>query len=404
MKKVIYIIAVILLTTTSCTDWTENNFPGYLDNKATLNPTESVVVLGKVEIDAIVKLMKAEVVKLTGTDSVALVNLTNALNNSRQFPTSVDARLWIPKYLKSVYQPANGKLSIDPGSEIVTEYRLFTNIDVAKANILDTLKTADYAAMGTATGYPGKFNNFDATMNHTDYLLTFLTQKYPYAKAGVQVALTYKFYTGSGVSYKTPDFTDIFVKTTTGWVVKPVQDRFKMLADRSWEYVNTLILSETFLDGGLEPFVVYNLKGEGNGTEGFWHYDAKYGAKMTEYWGGANHEGDDWLVSPKLDLSERKVARVVFKAVANFWGTTDDIEIYASSTYVDGSNPDVANWKELTGFVYSLKNYTFYDYQCSLTAYTGKPNVHIAFRYRSTATAAGTAEVTNVIVEAIEVK
>lgn len=394
-------MTIVLLITTSCKDWTESNFPGYLDKETVLAPSESVVTLGNVEIDAIVKMMNTEVTKKTGADSIALVNLSKALANSRQFPTMEDARLWIPKYFASIYKPSNGKLSLDPGSEIVAEYRLFTNEEAAKANILDTLKTADYDAMGTATGFPGKYDNFDASMKHVEYLVTFLTQKYPYAKNGVKVALTYKFYTGSGVSYGTPNFTEIFIKTDNGWTVQPLQDRFKMLPDRSWEYVNTLILSETFLDGGLDPFVVYNLVGEGNGTEGFWHYDAKYGAKMTEYWAGANHEGDDWLVSPKLDLSERSVARVVFKAVANFWGTTDDMEIYASDSYVDGTNPDPADWKELTGFVYSQKNYTFYDYQCSLDSYCGKPNVHIAFRYRSTGSAAGTMEVNNLIIEAV---
>lgn len=393
-----------MLATTSCKDWNESNFPGYLDEKGTLSPTESIVTLGNVEIDAIVKMMNNEVKELTGADSIALLNSAKALANSRQFPSVESARLWIPKYFASIYQPSNGKLSLDPGSEIVVEYRLFTNADAVKANILDTLKTADYDAMGTASGFPGKYDNFDATMKHTEYLVTFLAQKYPYAKSGVKVALTYKFYTGSGVSYGTPNFTEIFVKTENGWAVQLLQDRFKMLDNRTWEYVNTLILAETFLDGGLEPFVVYNLLGTGNGTEGFWHYDAKYGAKMTEYWGSANHEGDDWLVSPKLDLSDRNVARVVFKAVANFWGGTDDMEIYASDTYVDGNSPDVANWKELSGFVYSQKSYTFYDYQCSLNDYCGKPNVHVAFRYRSTSAAAGTMELTNLIIEAVPAK
>lgn len=393
-----------MLGTTSCKDWNEINFPGYLDNKETLKPSESVVELGKVEIDAIIKLMKTEAIKLTGADSLTLVNLYKALDNSRQFPTVEDARFWIPKYFATVYQPSNGKLSLDPGSEIVAEYRLFTNPTAAKANILDTLKTTDYAAMGTTSGFPGKYNNFDVSMKHDEYISVFLDRKYPYAKNGIKVAITYKFFTGQGVSYGTVNCTDVFIKTEEGWVAQPLQDRFKMLPNRTWEYINTLILSETFLDGGIDPFVMYNLLGEGNGTEGFWHYDSKYGAKMTEYWGGANHEGEDWLISPKLDLSDRNVARVVFKAVANFWGTTDDMEIYASDSYVDGTIPDVTKWKELTGFNYSKKDYTFYDYQCSLNDYCGKANVHIAFRYRSTAGAAGTLEVKDLIVEAIAVQ
>ncbi|MDR0547456.1 MAG: choice-of-anchor J domain-containing protein [Dysgonamonadaceae bacterium] len=396
MKKIFYTIAVALLVMTSCQDWNESNFPGYLDDKSELNPVDSVITLGKTEIAAIVKMMQDKEETLTGSDSTALSNLAKALKNSEMFPTTDDAHLWITNYFYSVFQPANGKLSIDPGSEIVAEYRLFANPDSLKADIRYTLVDEDYDAMGTASGYPGRYHNFDAKMGHTEYLTTFLAQKYPYAKTGVKIALTYQFYTES--SYGTKAFTEVFIKTENGWAVQSLQDRFKMLPNRSWEYVNTLILAKTFLDGGLAPFVAYDV--DGNGVN--WTYDATYGAKMTEYASGANHAGEDWLVSPAMDFSERNVARVVFESAARYQ-TADQLSVYVSTTYTDGATPDVAAWTRLNITVPDNRNWTFVKYQLSLDAVCGQPNVHIAFRYISTDSAAGTWEVKNLIVEAVPV-
>ena len=399
MKKIFYTMAAALLIMTSCTDWNESNFPGYLDDKGTLNPTESVVALSAANINAIVAQMQAEEKTLTGADSTALSNLAKALKNSGMFPSADDAHWWVAKYLQSIYQPANGKLSIDPGSEIVAEYRVFANPDSVKADIRYTLAVEDYDAMGTASGYPGRYDNFDATMGHTEYLITFLAQKqeYAYAKAGVKVALTYKFYTGS--SYGTKDFTEVFIRTENGWVVQPIQNRFKMRPDRTWEYINTLILAETFLDGDLAPFAAYDV--DGNGVN--WTYDAVYGAKMTEYTGGANHAGEDWLVSPAMDLSERTVARILFESVARYQ-SENQLGIYVSTTYTDGATPNVADWTRLNFNVPDNGNWTFVKYQFGLNDVCGRPNVHIAFRYTSTDSAAGTWEVKNLIIEAVPVE
>ncbi len=58
---------------------------------------------------------------------------------------------------------------------------------------------SDYRAMGTESGRPGRYDNFDANMDIDLYLTTFLKQKYPYTAAGKTAEVTYKYY-ASGVT------------------------------------------------------------------------------------------------------------------------------------------------------------------------------------------------------------
>jgi len=61
------------------------------------------------------------------------------------------------------------------------------------------LSTSDYDSMGTASGQPGKYNNFSNTTVPEDYLPTFLNTKNPYALEEDTIILTYKYYAGSTV-------------------------------------------------------------------------------------------------------------------------------------------------------------------------------------------------------------
>lgn len=56
------------------------------------------------------------------------------------------------------------------------------------------LVNADYETMGTGSGDPGKYHNFDATMDLNFYLTTFAKQKFPYSKKDATLKLTYNFY------------------------------------------------------------------------------------------------------------------------------------------------------------------------------------------------------------------
>ncbi len=59
-----------------------------------------------------------------------------------------------------------------------------------------SLTSGDYDSMGTSYGQPGKYNNFDSSMNIDDYISTFLGIKYPYASDGDNIDVLYKYYSG----------------------------------------------------------------------------------------------------------------------------------------------------------------------------------------------------------------
>ena len=60
-----------------------------------------------------------------------------------------------------------------------------------------TLTKEDYDSMGTESGQPGKYDNFDANMDVDFYLPIFLKENFPYwAAEGTTCKVTYKFYSG----------------------------------------------------------------------------------------------------------------------------------------------------------------------------------------------------------------
>lgn len=60
-----------------------------------------------------------------------------------------------------------------------------------------TLAKEDYDSMGTESGQPGKYDNFDANMDVDFYLPIFLKENFPYwAAEGTTCKVTYKFYSG----------------------------------------------------------------------------------------------------------------------------------------------------------------------------------------------------------------
>lgn len=57
-----------------------------------------------------------------------------------------------------------------------------------------TLQKDDYDAMGTESGYPGKYDNFDSNMDPDFFLPRYLSIKYMYEKEGTVIEIIYKYY------------------------------------------------------------------------------------------------------------------------------------------------------------------------------------------------------------------
>ena len=145
-----------------------------------------------------------------------------------------------------------------------------------------------------------------------------------------------------------------------------------------------------------------------NGWTGFsvigaevWVHSATFGnpggmAKMSGF-ATTNKANEDWLISPVQDLSSLSTATLSFDNAYKFAG--DPIVAMISNNYVSG-DPTAAGvtWTALTANL-SLGNYVYVNSgPININAFTGagNTNVHIAFKYTSSTTAASTWEIDNV--------
>jgi hypothetical protein len=135
-----------------------------------------------------------------------------------------------------------------------------------------------------------------------------------------------------------------------------------------------------------------------------WTYSSTFGnpggmAKMSGYAGG-NNVNEDWLISPKQDLSSITTGAILsFDNAYKFTG--DPLVVLISNNYSGTGSPNAAGvtWTTLTGAVLSSGNYVYANSgNLDITGFTGSgnSNVYIAFKYTSSASAASTWEVDNV--------
>ncbi len=162
---------------------------------------------------------------------------------------------------------------------------------------------------------------------------------------------------------------------------------------------STIILNEPFASslGGFTQFSV-------SGAE-LWHwatYTPSTYAAMSGYSGGVNNANEDWLISPSLDFTSFSSIILKFSSAMKFATIADNsLKFFISSDYTSG-DPTTATWTEFT--VANLPagiNWTFVpsgDIDLSATGVTGS-NVHIAFKYTSTASVSASWELTNIVIK-----
>ena len=125
-------------------------------------------------------------------------------------------------------------------------------------------------------------------------------------------------------------------------------------------------------------------------------YQSDHYMKATSYSGGANHDAESWLISPKFNIASASNPVLTFAQVINaYFGTlADEAMVYAKK--------DGGEWTKLT-ITYPAKpasGYTkFTDADANVTvslANFKSANTQIAFVYKGTATKSGTWEVKDV--------
>ncbi|MDO4320644.1 MAG: DUF5689 domain-containing protein [Bacteroidales bacterium] len=137
----------------------------------------------------------------------------------------------------------------------------------------------------------------------------------------------------------------------------------------------------------------------GEGLSYVWSVDAKYGLKASAFAGGSSKPSDSWAVSPVIDLTGHKGAKLNFSHCVNKFGSIDDVKTQATL----GVRVDGGEWESVAIPQYSGNdNWDFVDSgEIDLAKYDGK-KIHIGFHYVSTAASAGTWEIKNVKLTAVK--
>ena len=129
-----------------------------------------------------------------------------------------------------------------------------------------------------------------------------------------------------------------------------------------------------------------------------WTLDATHGnpggcAKISGFANSVNNENEDWLISPKIDLTSVSTGALYFDNTKNYTG--NDLELYVSKNYSGTGSPAVATWTQLS-FVKSAGSWNYVSSgKIDLSGYNGS-NIYIAFKYTSTTSASSTWELDNV--------
>ncbi len=121
-----------------------------------------------------------------------------------------------------------------------------------------------------------------------------------------------------------------------------------------------------------------------------WARDNRYGMKASAYVNGTSLAADSWLISPSIDLTALSGAELTFMHTGRYFSDMgQEATLWVSTN--DGSD-----WAPLEINAYmSGEDWTFVRNTTSLASYCGSV-IRIAFRYRSTTTAAPTWEISEV--------
>ena len=155
------------------------------------------------------------------------------------------------------------------------------------------------------------------------------------------------------------------------------------------EIVKTLPYEEAFTSNQGE-FTIDNVSlPEAVAT--IWSFDSEHGAKATAYINKTNYASESWLVSPQIDLTGVSVAEITFDQCVNKYMAEGDGTLWIKKVGDEGYTQIANTYPTInTGATWS----SFEEKTIDLSEYVGNKIV-FAFKYISTASAAGTWEIKN---------
>ncbi|WP_177601257.1 choice-of-anchor J domain-containing protein [uncultured Phocaeicola sp.] len=229
----------------------------------------------------------------------------------------------------------------------------------------------------------------------------YLTQKFPYAVKGEQVAVVYK---------KTADSNPIVEEYTLNgtWAASTNYATrttiFEKTADGSYTAQAGVYLDEALTGGDDGGFTIQDIAL--TGVSYVWKSDASYGWKASAFMNNTNYETESWLLTPAIDLSEAVSPQLSFEEAHKFLNgnsLSEYMMVKVSTDYVD--NVETCTWETLEVDETQWSDGQSWDFYkvgpYSLSSYVGQV-IRIAFVYKSTSSAAPTWEIKNALVNEAE--
>lgn len=136
-----------------------------------------------------------------------------------------------------------------------------------------------------------------------------------------------------------------------------------------------------------------------------WKLDASYGLRASAYANSTYNVTEAWAVSPSVDLTSAVAPCVLqFQQAQKYAGDcSQELTVWITADNIDETSemdPENYSWEQL--LIETYPDGSSWDYMTTtldISSFVGSPNVHFAFKYVSTSSAAATWEIKNLTVK-----
>ena len=211
---------------------------------------------------------------------------------------------------------------------------------------------------------------------------------YFYTTNGDEPTTSSTEYTSAIVVNTTGSTTIKAIATQYGCTVSPIGTKTITIVQPNEATFTNGVYASLNTEANYNTWYKYNVSG--NQVWSWASYNQTYYAKMSGYASNTNNANEDWLISPKMTVTNGKLA-VSFDCAAKF-GTNKLCSAQYSTDYPGYGDPSGYTWTKLIDLPYD-NSYTFTAQNMTITGVTS--DVYVAIKYVSTTSEASTIEINN---------